>query len=442
MTKLRALLCKELLVLLRDPVGLVVIFLMPLMVLLIVTLVQDGAFKKVTQFSIKAALVDEDRSATSQTIGRSLAAAEGVILLTEKDGQPLSRAQALELVRNGEAQVFVVLPQGLGQAATAAARCWAGEAIPQSDKPASPAPPPPAIETHFDPGVPGPYRVLVTLALQRIAQGMEFELDMRAWGETLPEAIRSRLPSGMALPEPKPPITPPTYRSGHAVAVAPPTTASPGLTDNHQTTLLPEMVQFNVPAYTVFAMFFIVIPISTCLLRERHEGTLTRMLTMSVRPSAIIAAKMLTFLGVALVQFCLMMAAGHWLLPALGTPAFAFTASLPALALLTLATSFAAVGFAIAVASTATSQEQAGMLGATSVVILAALGGVMVPVLFMPPVMQRVSGFTPLNWSVTAYQDIFARGASLADIQGRLLLLGTFGGAGLVWAWRCLFKRR
>ena len=99
------------------------------------------------------------------------------------------------------------------------------------------------------------------------------------------------------------------------------------------------------------------------------------------------------------------------------------------------------MGFALAVASTATSQEQAGMVGSTSVVLLAALGGVMVPVFFMPPVMQKFSGFTPLNWGVTAYQDLFTRGATLADIQGRLLLLVTFGCAGLAWSWLRLFKR-
>ena len=155
----------------------------------------------------------------------------------------------------------------------------------------------------------------------------------------------------------------------------------------------------------------------------------------------IIAGKLVLFLGVAVLQFAMMLAAGRWLLPALGTQAFALTASLPALIVLTLGTGLAAVGFALAVASTATSTEQAAMVGSTSVVLLAALGGVMVPVFFMPPVMRHLSAFTPLNWGVTAYQDLFTRGATLADIQGRLLLLTAFGCAGLAWAWHRLFKQ-
>lgn len=68
MTKLPSILRKELLVLLRDPIGLAFIFLMPLAVLLVVTLVQDGAFKNVTKFNVKAALVDEDGSDTSRAL--------------------------------------------------------------------------------------------------------------------------------------------------------------------------------------------------------------------------------------------------------------------------------------------------------------------------------------------------------------------------------------
>jgi ABC-2 type transport system permease protein len=437
--KLFHILGKELRVLLRDPVGLAVIFLMPLAVLLVVTLVQDGAFKKVAQFSVKAALVDEDRSEISQSLARDFALAQGVLLLTEQNGQPLDRFKAREIVRQGQAQVFVVFPKGLGQSSINCARSWAES--PSNKQADSPAPAkPPVIESYFDPGISGPYRVLVTLALQRLAQGKEFELDMKAWGEALPKQLEEQLPAEIGMADLESALTPPAFRPGHALGVAQAANANAGANAG-QTALLPDMVQFNVPAYAVFAMFFIVIPISTCLLRERQEGTLTRLLTMPVRPLAIIAGKLLLFLGVSLIQFALMMAAGRWLLPALGTQAFTLAAATPALVVLTICTGFAAVGFALAVASTATSQEQAGMVGATSVVILAALGGVMVPVFFMPPVMQQLSGLTPLNWGVTAYQDLFTRGASLADIQGRLWLLAAFGGAGLAWSWLRLFKK-
>ncbi len=432
MTKLPSILCKELLVLLRDPIGLAFIFLMPLAVLLVVTMVQDGSFKNVTKFNLKAALVDEDGSETSRSLAQGLARVEGVQLLTEQSGRPLDRAAARALVTQGKAQVFVVIPTGLGRNAAAAASHWA-ESVPAGQPPA-----PLAIETYFDPGISAPYRALVTLALQSLAHGKEFELAMRAWGDALPKEIGKRLPPGARLPALKDELAAPAFRPGQAITIAAPASAS---TRDGQADQLPDMTQFNVPAYSVFAMFFIVIPISSCLLRERQEGTLTRLLTMPVRPVELIAGKLFLYLGVAMVQSAMMLAAGCWLLPALGTQPFILTASLPALIVITGATAVAAVGFALAVASTAGSTEQAAMAGSTSVVLLAALGGVMVPVSFMPPVMQQFSALTPLNWGVTAYQDLFTRDATLADIRGRVLLLIAFGCTGLVLAWHRLFKR-
>jgi len=43
------------------------------------------------------------------------------------------------------------------------------------------------------------------------------------------------------------------------------------------------------------------------------------------------------------------------------------------------------------------------------IVITAALGGVLVPTYAMPGVMQRISGFSPLNWGLNAYQDVLLR---------------------------------
>ena len=49
----------------------------------------------------------------------------------------------------------------------------------------------------------------------------------------------------------------------------------------------------------------------------------------------------------------------------------------------------------------------------------------MVPVYAMPQVMQRISIISPLNWGLTAFQDLLLRGYSLSavyDDLGRLLL--------------------
>jgi ABC-2 type transport system permease protein len=433
MTKLPYILRKELLVLLRDRIGLAFIFIMPLAVLIVVTMVQDGALKSVSKFQIKAALVDEDDSEVSRSLATALAQADGMQLITETHGRPLNRTEASELIRRKQVQVFIVFPKDLGRQAAAAAKNWAEGKESQRA---------PAIETYFDPGISGGYQAIVHIALQNLAQGKEFELGMREWASAMPRKLADLMPEGTILPRPQGKVPLPEFRAGHAISVAQPANATitPQAGDS-QAARLPSMSQFNVPAYAVFAMFFIVIPISSCLLRERNESTLTRLLTMQVRPDEMIAGKLLTYLGISLVQFCMMLAAGLWLLPLLGTAPFILNADPFALFALTMTTSLAAVGFALALASTATSTEQSAMIGSTSVVMFAALGGVMVPVFFMPPVMQQISSFTPLNWAVTAYQDLFTRGATIGDIATRMLLLASFGSVGVAWSWHRLFQR-
>jgi ABC-2 type transport system permease protein len=68
------------------------------------------------------------------------------------------------------------------------------------------------------------------------------------------------------------------------------------------------------------------------------------------------------------------------------------------------------------------------MLGAVSIVIMAAIGGIMVPVYVMPRFMQQASAISPLAWGLGAFQELFVRGGSLRSAGGDILrLLGFFG---------------
>jgi ABC-2 type transport system permease protein len=91
------------------------------------------------------------------------------------------------------------------------------------------------------------------------------------------------------------------------------------------------------------------------------------------------------------------------------------------------------------VGALARSQEQASMFGAVSVVIAAALGGIMVPVIAMPRVMQTLSVVSPLAWGLTGFQDIFVRNGTIRTAAPEALALTAFA-AGTIgvasWALR------
>jgi ABC-2 type transport system permease protein len=204
---------------------------------------------------------------------------------------------------------------------------------------------------------------------------------------------------------------------------------------------LPTAVQQNVPAWALFGMFFIVVPLSGTLLRERQEGTLQRLRTIPVSPLLLLAGKVVAYALICLGQFGLMLLIGRYLLPLFGTPRLALGGHPEAVLLLVLCAALAATGFGILVGTLVGSYEQAAMVGPVAVVVAAALGGIMVPVYVMPKGMQAISAFSPLAWGLSGFLDIFVRDADLAGILPNALSLLAFFAATLTIAWIVYHRR-
>ena len=180
-----------------------------------------------------------------------------------------------------------------------------------------------------------------------------------------------------------------------------------------------------MPAWALFGMFFTAIPIAGSILQERNSGIWIRLTALPVSPLVLFTGKAVAYMGVCLCQFLLIALIGAFLFPSLGLPAFTVSMHPMAVLLTVVLSSLAACGYGIFLGLACNSYEQASTLGSTSVVAAAALGGVMVPVYAMPQVMQRLSIISPLNWGLTAFQDLLLRGYSLSailDDLGRLLL--------------------
>jgi ABC-2 type transport system permease protein len=63
---------KEFLILVRDPAGLAILFIMPMFLIVVVTLTQENALKSIRGSQIKILFVDEDNSRLSKTIRQGL----------------------------------------------------------------------------------------------------------------------------------------------------------------------------------------------------------------------------------------------------------------------------------------------------------------------------------------------------------------------------------
>jgi ABC-2 type transport system permease protein len=140
----------------------------------------------------------------------------------------------------------------------------------------------------------------------------------------------------------------------------------------------------------------------------------------------VLLSKIVVYIIVCLIQFLLMLAVGMIFLPLLGLPVLELGSHPGALFAVAVAVALAATGYGVLLGTIATSHEQAASFGSVSVIILAAIGGIWVPVYMMPAVMQKISIISPLNWGLDGFYDVFLRGANIVDIGPNILWLLLF----------------
>ena len=179
----------------------------------------------------------------------------------------------------------------------------------------------------------------------------------------------------------------------------------------------PSAVQQNVPAWLVFGMFFVVASLSNLFIQERQCGALARLASLGVPIRVLIWSKALPYLGINGLQAALMLAVGVWVMPLLGGDALSLQGIYwGALLLVLLGVSMAAISLALALASMVRTHAQASTIGPVVNILMAAIGGVMVPKFVMPDFMQQIALFSPMNWGLEGMLDVLLRGSDLVGV--------------------------
>ena len=122
---------------------------------------------------------------------------------------------------------------------------------------------------------------------------------------------------------------------------------------------MPSATQQNVPAYSLLAIFLLVVPLSATFIKERDQGTLLRLESMPVAAGVVIGGKVLPYMAINLLQLAVCFAVGTYVLPWLGGEALRMGDAPVAILVLSLAVSSAAIGFGLVVALFARTTEQA-----------------------------------------------------------------------------------
>lgn len=179
---------------------------------------------------------------------------------------------------------------------------------------------------------------------------------------------------------------------------------------------IPNASQHNVPAWTVFAMFFIVISLGGSVVREKLNGSFVRLKTLPTNYLIALISKQLTYLFITFIQALVVFSMGIWLFPSMGLPRLNLPADVMGVVIVTLICGWCAVSYAIMIGVFAKTQEQANGIGAVSIVLMAAVGGLLVPSFAMPESFQFVMKLSPLHWCLEAYYGLFLEGGKLKDV--------------------------
>jgi ABC-2 type transport system permease protein len=380
---------KEWLALARDIHGLAVLFAMPAAFVVIMSLALSDAFKgesgRDTEFAVMAA--------SDPALGARLAQAlvdEGF----RATPAPADEATARDTVRHGRLGLVLLVP-----------RDFAGAL----DAPPERSDALPALTLLADPALPPTALVAFRQRVLGVVLGLRVAAMARSFG----------MPADPAAFDPK--------------RVAKLNVEVVGSTGR------PSSVQQNAPAWLIFGMFFVVLPIASLFIVERREGTLARLVSLQVPFSMLLLGKVGPFFVINLAQAVLMLLAGRTLVPWLGGEALALPARGDLLAAVTVCTSLAAIGWGLLVAVSARTLEQATVIGGIGNILAAAIGGIMVPRFVMPAAMQSLAEASPMAWALDGFHAVMLRHGSAADIARpcvKLLLLAAALLAAALWIHR------
>jgi ABC-2 type transport system permease protein len=380
MFKLFAAIRKELIILFRDLPGLAVIFIMPVILIFIVTIAQENAIKISSEKKTKILFVNNSGSELSKAIYESLISSGFFQVTGEYDNHLLDESALYRLISKGDYQFGIV--------------------IPQHDS---------VIQMVLDPTLPENYRNSVFGSISFIIKGTQYRI-------AIVNTIR------IMAPAMEPGIS---QMVSHVIKQTAPIRESFAIRDN--ATIKPSIIQNNVPGFILFAMFFIVVPLAGNIITEKQEGSFARIKTLPAGYGTFLFAKVLLYLVVCMLQFVTMMATGIWVFPAImHITGLEVGPQYLGILLSTVASALAAIGFGVLAGTILRTQNQAASFGSVMVVILGILSGTFLPVYLMPKAVQYFSMISPIRWGIDNYLELFIRNGHILTIIPNILLLLLF----------------
>ena len=397
----------------KDLAGMALLFLMPLALTVLMALIQDAPFREYQDIRFEILWVDEDGGKMARQLGAELDSIPQFVLIRKLNDQLLTADKAQELVHKGNYKLAVIVPQGVSAEVANSANQVANELgaklgapgkLPQRESRQV------ALEIYFDPVIKQAMKLSLLNALEKQVTRIQAEIILSRLENRLDEQAADSTGPGLRLQEKLQAVQIREISSGQQ--------ATAQLTTNS--------VQHNVPAWALFGLFFIIIPIAGNFIREREDGSLMRIKMIPGSYFTILLGKLGFYIVLGMLQFFVMLAAGALLMPLLGLDSLQIGNAYGSLFLTVLVVAATATAYGVLIGSVFQTPNQALPFGAISIVILSAIGGIWVPVEILPAGLQQLAKLSPLHWALDAINELFLRSGSILTVWKQLVILLIF----------------
>lgn len=405
MYKLRATILKDLRILSRDKVGLLLMFIMPIILAVVITAIQNSTFELVNDNQVPLILDNRDTGEAGRQMVEAINKA-GIFEVIAVE-QSAAERDMTQLMKSKDAMVALIIPADFTAMVKLKADYIASRALKNfgvdADSVAAPTKNVEPITMMYHPVMQESFRQSVQGALRSALQIVESRQVLNSMYFSLND---QPMPAGLE-----------DDMLNNSIGINQVAVSRDGSRN------VPNATQHNIPAWTIFAMFFIVISLGSSVVREKLNGSFVRLKTLPTSYLVALVSKQITYLIVTLAQAVIIFGIGIWVFPLIGLPGLNLPSDMAGLLIVLLICGWCAVSYAICIGVFAQTQEQANGLGAVSIVLLAAIGGLLVPSFAMPDSFKMIIKLSPLHWCLEAFYGLFLEGGNLKDIMMNLLPL-------------------